>query len=360
MKKIIILFISIFFLTGCYDYDELNNLAIVSGIAIDYQNDEFEVTFEILQMKKDESQSTSENSFTISSKAKDMAHAFSKNANKIDKGLYFDHIDVVIISDNVAKNELYHVNDYIIRNPHIRNEFYLVVAKDTSAKELIEKTSEEHPTTSAYIMQLLENNISNIHASFYEPYMQTLNKILTSGQDAYASAFNISDEVIELDGVAVFHDFNLVGYTNLEEASLINILTNYSSEALFKAKCENDKYIIIRTYDSNTSINPKDDKVIINIDLKAKIDENFCDYDLDEPSVYNDIEDKMVKVIEKDFMNVINIIKENKSDILKIGKKYYNKTRKEDFSSWLKKDIELNVKLNVNKKCLIFEVDYEQ
>ena len=39
MKKIIIMLISIFLLSGCADYVEINDLAIISGIAIDYEND---------------------------------------------------------------------------------------------------------------------------------------------------------------------------------------------------------------------------------------------------------------------------------------------------------------------------------
>ena len=37
MKKIWIILILPFFLTGCYDYQELNNRAVIAGIAIDYK-----------------------------------------------------------------------------------------------------------------------------------------------------------------------------------------------------------------------------------------------------------------------------------------------------------------------------------
>ena len=39
MKKIIILITSILLLTGCYDNIELNQMYIVTGIGIDYQDD---------------------------------------------------------------------------------------------------------------------------------------------------------------------------------------------------------------------------------------------------------------------------------------------------------------------------------
>ena len=48
MKKIWILLILPFFLTGCYDYQELNNRAVIAGIAIDYKEEEFFIDLEIL------------------------------------------------------------------------------------------------------------------------------------------------------------------------------------------------------------------------------------------------------------------------------------------------------------------------
>ena len=37
--KFIILLLPIFLLTGCWNYNELNNLALITGISIDKEND---------------------------------------------------------------------------------------------------------------------------------------------------------------------------------------------------------------------------------------------------------------------------------------------------------------------------------
>ena len=56
MKKIIILLIFSFFLTGCFDYQELNDRAIIVGLGVDYQNDEYVVNFEVLNSQKNSSE----------------------------------------------------------------------------------------------------------------------------------------------------------------------------------------------------------------------------------------------------------------------------------------------------------------
>ena len=44
MFKKIILVIFIFLLTGCYDYKELNDLAIISTIGIDKDKDDYKIS----------------------------------------------------------------------------------------------------------------------------------------------------------------------------------------------------------------------------------------------------------------------------------------------------------------------------
>ena len=38
MKKLIILIVCILFLSGCSDYTEINDLAIITGISLDYKD----------------------------------------------------------------------------------------------------------------------------------------------------------------------------------------------------------------------------------------------------------------------------------------------------------------------------------
>ena len=51
MKKLILI-ILLLSLTGCWNYSELNNLAITTGIAIDINENEFEVTILISNSQK--------------------------------------------------------------------------------------------------------------------------------------------------------------------------------------------------------------------------------------------------------------------------------------------------------------------
>ena len=46
MKKIIFIIGIVLLISGCYDYRELNDMSIVSGIGIDYVDNQYKVIFE--------------------------------------------------------------------------------------------------------------------------------------------------------------------------------------------------------------------------------------------------------------------------------------------------------------------------
>ena len=60
MKKMIFIIPIIFLLTGCYNYREINELAIVSGVSISKVGDEIELTTEVINPKKEQDASSGE------------------------------------------------------------------------------------------------------------------------------------------------------------------------------------------------------------------------------------------------------------------------------------------------------------
>ena len=54
MKKIIFLFISLFFLGGCGQYNEINKLAFIDGIGIEKQDDTYHLYLAVVKEEKQE------------------------------------------------------------------------------------------------------------------------------------------------------------------------------------------------------------------------------------------------------------------------------------------------------------------
>lgn len=360
MKKLIILLFIPIILTGCFDYNELNNLAIVSGISIDYKDNEYEVTFEILSTKKEGETSASSGVYNVSSKASTVVEAFAKNGTLIDKVPYFEHVEVIIISEEVAKYHFKEVGEYVIRTSKLRNETYFAIAKDINASDVLKTTTEDKPVAATFISNLLQNNKNSSSAAFYMPYTEILNSILTKGEDAMLSVLTVKDveneKEIELVGLGIFEEYELKHIFNLAESSIINLLNNFDPQTVFfESKCRNG-VIVISIYDSEIKIEPNNENVKISGKLNARINEDTCNSNMREEETYEKLQQEFIKIIENKMTKVLEKFQEANSNALNIGKLYYNKYRKPNYYLWTTENFVYDLDLKINKKGLIFEV----
>ena len=138
MKKIILLIICLI-ITGCNDYAELNKLSIVTAAAIDKNKDNYEVTLLIANSPKSNTTSKEGEAKTTVYKAsgKTIAETIKKIDKKTPKQLYFSHINVIIISDEIGKEGFFKIADWLIRHPQTRNRFYLMQINDNKASDVL-------------------------------------------------------------------------------------------------------------------------------------------------------------------------------------------------------------------------------
>ncbi len=358
MKKLIILISFIFLLSGCYDYNELNDLAIITGVGIDYEDNMYKVTFEIFSTKKTGETSGATSAYTVSAKGKTLTEAFMNNGNNMDKVAYYDHVEIVLVSEEIAKSHLEDVSEYIVRASNFRNEVYLVVAKDVEAEDILKASSKEKPVASIFIGDLLKQSSKTSSAGYYEPFTKTLGNILTKGEDAICSIISLKNKEIVLEGMALFKDFKLVATLDNNEASVMNLLNNFKANTvLFRKTCGDGKETVVSIYEAKIKINPTDKAVLVTGMLNGRINEDSCNYDLHKTQTYEELQDIFKKVIEEEMNKVITKQKNALVNSLKIGKTYYNKERKENYFLWTKQDFKYNLDLKINKKGLIFEVE---
>ena len=124
MKKIILLFIILFAISGCSDYKEINEFVYVSGVGIDYVNDEFILTFEIINNQKD-SQDLNINTYTMADKGSTISEAHMNLSSKLKNTSFFSHTQIIILTENLINNKLEETIDFIIINPRLNEEFLL-------------------------------------------------------------------------------------------------------------------------------------------------------------------------------------------------------------------------------------------
>jgi len=360
MKKYLILIVIILLSSGCFDYQELNNRAIISGISVDYNNDNYEITMEILTSQKSENQN-SENSKTyyIDGEANTIPEAFQKANLKLAKEPYYSHLKVVILSEQIAKEKLDHVLDYFVRDPSIRNIFIPIVAKDCEAKTLLKNNSKENSVVSESIQRMIETNSMTDQVRVPINFQNFLDSIISPYKDAYLNTISIKDENLYLSGLAIFKGQKMQTILNTEDTVTFNVLQNNAQNYYVKLACpkKENAYTTIDFYDNNkTSIEVKDNKLSIKSNLNGSVISDECGYDFRDPQSYQILNEQATPYIEKQFDKVLTKIQQYQTDILAINENNYKK-KKQPITNWFDYEKTYQINININKNGLVFEVN---
>ncbi|MCM1371115.1 MAG: Ger(x)C family spore germination protein [Clostridium sp.] len=378
-NKIIFLILTIFSLTGCYNYRELNTLAIMSAVGIDKKDGKYQVTIQVINTQQgDENGSLNEQTkfITYKTEGDTLQEALRKVVLESPKRLYGNHLELLVIGEEYAKEGIGGIFDFFMRNLESRKQFTVVLARDTTAQDVLEVLTPLETTNAKNILSSIEVDSQYYGSSqeiLFEKLVQTYlnNKkdiIIPSievigEEDIGENLENLKESNPEtklvLSNMAILKKDKLVGYLNEEESKISSILANESNVMIINCECDNNKYITIQTTKAIADISPikNELKVKIKINLEGNISEIHCNMDLNNPKVISDIEkmyEEKIKQLVSQTLNKINI--EYNSDTLglldiiyKSNPKYYYQIKDKWYEENLK-NIEFDINVNVTLK----------
>ncbi|MBT2600623.1 MULTISPECIES: Ger(x)C family spore germination protein [unclassified Oceanobacillus] len=244
MKKLLVSIIitSFLFLTGCWDSLELEERAFLSGIAIDLPLDNTNQTLNVTEqivvpnglITLPASSGTGKGFRNIVEEGRTIYEVGDAIEKQEDRKLDGSHIEIVVISDEVVKEEyqLADVVDVFMREKRMNREVILSIAEG-SAGELLYIEPQDVKLPSQYLTQLIIGNyrsvggdpqrFGNMQQYFINNRSFTLPLLTTEG----------SSTGIDLTGLAVFSGDNskMIGALkddNLEGYMIIQPMYNGS------------------------------------------------------------------------------------------------------------------------------------
>lgn len=351
MKKILLIILIIIFVSGCYDYKELNNIAIITGIAIDYdyQNNLYHLTYEILSEQKD----NDTKSYYVDSTSNNINDAINKLESKINKIPYYAHLKILLLNKNIINKKSINFYEYFLRNPNITTTFSVILT-DIDANKILKEKSNDSDVTSQKIYNIINNkNTSNkiIHNYSFEKFIDILNN---NKVDLVLPSITLNDKDICENSYYYFDkDFNEYKLT-YNEAKLLNLVL-YSDKISLRLPCDNhNNYTSIDIYNNKTNYSFSNNKLNIDIKSMASILENQCNYNLKDKKTYIKLQNQYNNYLNKEYKNFIKTLKNNNTDILGLNYKYYKEYR--NTIEFNKLNININSDITINKNGLIFEV----
>ena len=357
MKKILIIILTLLLCTGCFDYKEINDLAIINAIGVDYENDEYVITLEILndQIDKDSSKITS---YTKVGHGKTLTSAIENAADKLSKQLIFNHIKLMILSKSIIEEKFENIIDLFLRNTYFRENFYVISATKNKPETLLNHTTNEAPIASTAITDTLESIRYSSNTNVLKKFDEIVEEVITYGIDTCFSNITLKDNEFIVDGMSIFNNYSYKSNLNNEYVKIYNLLTDNFDRPTYTINYDN---LSFTTAINNGKINTEIKSGTINVtgNLMGRIIDNDPAFNIRDPKNLERIDNDFTNLLNKKIPEFIKVLQDNNSDILGITKNYYKKTRTKDKDYWLKLDIKSNIKFNINKKGLIYDVERE-
>ena len=373
MKKFVLIIITLFILlisSGCYNYKEINDMAIVSSIGIDKdnKNDKYIVSAQIMNSK--ESEDSEDSQITVYTKEGDTVHEALRNITlKSPRKLYGNHLSKIVLSEEVAKEGIDNILDIFNRITEVRNEFIITIVKEDKASDVLKVLTTTESIPAEYVKLSLKIADKTSGLTYATKLDEFISLYLKKGIDPVVPVLKIDKKEkkgttinnitttnpiskIVIEDLAVTNKGKLETYLKNEEVIGYNFLRNQIQKMIIPVKCDDENnYASILILKNKTKSNTakKDNEYIINFNINSEaiITEYNCKKDLTDEKVIKELEKDTEKKIKRYIKKSLNKQKETKGKFLGLERIIYldyPKYKNEDYS------VKYNAKVNLVRK----------
>lgn len=370
MKKylsILLMCTSLIFLTGCWNYREIDKLSFLAGVAVDRdkETDEYELTAEIVDVNTAGKEAQFD-SLLLSSKSSSIHDANRSMISLSAKQLYWSHATSIIVSEDIAKDGMIHVLDWIVRDQEPRLNLYLFVAQTEKAQDILNLESVSTEIRSFEISTITESSKKTSTVPKLEIY-ELINLMSKKGIDPVVptvkETLNQGKKTMAVGGGAIIKGSKFIGYIDEEEVKYYLFASNKFKSGIIiinSISKNEDENITIEVLRSKSSIAPKfeDDslKMVIDINIQSRISAIDADFDI----IKEDNILKVKKLAEEDLKRkILDFIHkcqtEYNADIFGFGENIKGDMPslwKDIESNWysIYKDLDVEVNVNIHIK----------
>jgi len=352
-KRILFLLILSLFLTGCWDKRELNELAITMALGVDKVEDEYLVSAQVvLPSEVSMKAGTGRSPVTLfQEKGKTVNEAIQKLTSISPRHIYPGHLQIVVIGESLAKEGIGSLLDYLSRNWEVRSDFYLMVAKDNTAENIlnIQTTLENIPANNIYwILHTSEKHLATTSAVTLAELIVDLERegkegVLTGiqvigDQESGSSKQNVESITpaahIKFQELAVLKGDKLVGWLTDDESRGYNGVTNQIKTTLGTMSCPEGGKVNIEVNKFKSKLKSKlvngNPEIDVNIQITGNLGEVDCSIDLSKEETLKMLEKLYEEQVEKSISKSIMVVQDKfGSDIFGFGATIHQQNPKE-------------------------------
>lgn len=334
--KTIALILCFSLMTGCWDRNEVNDLAFVLASGLDLaENGEVEATLQIALPTEMPSGTQGGRTggkrtvLVISEKGRDGTDILHKLQKRLSRQIFFGHRGVVIIGEKYARHGIDQVLDQLLRFPGSRYNSYFLTANGTTAKQALQTQYklEAIPAIALKKMQLTGLGLSVKMDEFLDAQSSFGRSAVTGALKAFTSKSGEGE--FNVDEAAVYQENKLVGFLSPNQKKILiwrrGKLKHSKISAQVEPKVKGFKGtvgvdILQAKANLRSKMNNGMPEVTIVFKAKVRVIENDTKLDLSKGENLKHVESKLTGEIEEQIQSTLHRAqKELKADIFGFG-----------------------------------------
>ncbi|MCH1640809.1 Ger(x)C family spore germination protein [Paenibacillus timonensis] len=336
-------------LSGCWDAEELNRRAVVSGIGIDRApgEQEYRVSFQVIIADEISGKSGRGATPTMvySAQGRSVMEAVRKVSLLVPRLVSTAHTRIVVISEELARQGISDIVDFLDRDSDIRLTTKIYIAKNgVQAHDIISGLTPMGKITAYSIAQKTEMTAQEFGANYPIELDDIIRDLLVpdsgpviNGVDILGSAKEVGKKsnlektdnlgIIRMSNLALFKGDKLKGWLDEEESlGLVWIKDKMNKTPIIIAP-DGLGEISLDVRRSKTSIRviPKDPEhpvVVVKVTAQLSIREMDSTIDLRDPAALSALEVYVNKEIVKKMKSAVSKAQSLNSDIFCFGQKF--------------------------------------
>lgn len=378
-KLVMILLLPLLLMTlsSCWSRKELNELAIVAAMGIDKNDTGYQLTTQVI-IPNEVSGQTATIGVPISAydaESITICEAFRKLTSTLPRRPYLSHVNIVVISEEVAKEGIAGIIDSLVRDDDFRMSSSVFIAKGNKATEILKVLTSLESIPANKIDNIARSSEQNYSVTRPISLLQTVQMLVNDGGNLILPGINILgdpdegnqkkqlEEVnipvkIEITPFAVFKKDQLVGWLDNQTSKGFNSVLGEVKGSMTNVLCDEKEYNTFQTTGTKSKIDVRfeQNKPIITVkhEVSGMLCKVGCNIDLTNPQNISKLEKSFEVVLTKQLEESVKTIQtEFQSDIFGFGSIVHRKNHKlwkELSENWDEEFTKLQVEIKVDVK----------
>ncbi|WP_309120148.1 Ger(x)C family spore germination protein [Paenibacillus sp.] len=330
---------------GCWNYRELNELAIVSAMGVDKTSrGEYRASVQIINAREIAGRKATGNAMPVTVYAatgRTLFEAIRKTGNIVPRRINVQHMRDFVIGEELAREGVKDIFDLMERDHEMRLTTRVFIARGTSAESILGTLTAIESIPAIALLGKLKVSGGVMGEHFETKVDDVIRRLqVKGGGPVISGVMLVGDEsmsevkanvertalpaVLMINGMGLFREGQLVGWIKGDPAKGLTWISNKMKSSIVVLDCEKrEGKVAIEILRSSTVVEAKvrNDKPSVDIAVRevGNVGEAMCPIDLNKSAEIRELEKQWSDATERAILAAVKEAMKLKTDTLGFG-----------------------------------------